>query len=539
MYTNLLTVTYNLEDKMSSPDRNNDQNINIYRENRFSSLHESKEKKPILCRFFIKNMCSKGDKCEYSHNLRDTMVPPVEMTEDESLSHEVTRAIETGNLNSVFEKMLGSPEDYKKYYSKVNMRFRGVAVMKLKKQSIINKVVDTISLRNVKINGEILKYGYMPILFHFIMNGFAWNTFQGATNDAEYIELCSCFSDLVEQLQKVKVKDHQIPKYNDQEYDGMLIEACEYVDPSSYENSIHVSSHYLCDIIVVHIKETFRSSKHRKLLKLHGEYGLVKLKESMTEDQYKNLLYEDFNIILNETDQHNKKAYDVFLERKENKEEAIKKYKEKCDKVIRCTKLKSMADEARQRLAYNLEQLDKKINLFYNDIFNTQLVRKKYVIIDINYEAKFNDLLSKLHGFKTRFGTRCEINALNPLLHLVNTEFKSKRDEYVKRIIDNIPLELMNPKDVIQTFTDMNNIDYLWTSLLTTISIDKPTSASLDLLSQFFKEQHIGLRESYICQYLEKLSKLAETLSTEQKDVFVEIIMKSLLSDNIKKLIAF
>ena len=49
------------------------------------------------------------------------------------------------------------------------------------------------------------------------MTGFAWNTFQGAETDKDYRDLINCFEDVVEQLQKVKVKDHQISKYNDEE----------------------------------------------------------------------------------------------------------------------------------------------------------------------------------------------------------------------------------------------------------------------------------------------------------------------------------
>ena len=95
----------------------------------------------------------------------------------------------------------------------------------------------------------------------------------------------------------------------------------------------------------------------------------------------------------------------------------------------------------------------------------------------------------------------------------------------------------MNPKDVIQTFKDMKCIDYLWSAILNSINEDTPVTFSVDLLNVFFSEEQLGLRESYIYQYLEKLSNLSKTMSDEEKTVFVEKIQSSMMLNKVKSLI--
>lgn len=525
---------------MSSPNGNNYPNRTIDEQNiinnRFSSLHTPKEINKTICKFFIKGTCTKGSKCQFSHNLRDTMTNS-EVTVEINYEKEVYDAIARGNLNTIFEKMLSNEENYKNYYFKLYMIFRGVAVLKLKKQSIVRDIIDTIKLRNVKINGETLKYGYMPILYHFIMTGFAWNTFQGAETDSDYRELINCFDDVVEQLQKVKVKNHQISKYGDKEYDEMLIEACQYTNPETYDNVIHIAAHYLCDTVIQHIKDTFRSNTVRTLKKESGEDAAIKLRESMSETEYNNYVNKDFNEFLNETNVNNQKALDIFVERKKNKLEALDKFKTKYDKALsRAGSNKVLIENATNRYQYNITNFDKKIELFNSQIFGVS-ERKKLFSSDINYNAKFNEWLSKMHGFSNKYGTRIEIIELSNLLNLINNNLKHKKDEYMKLIINTLPNLIMNPKDVIQKFKDMNCIDSLWNAVLNSINENTPVTFSVDLLNAFFKEEQLGLRESYICQYLEKLSIISETLSVEKKEAFMQVIISSMVSKDVKSLI--
>jgi len=463
------------------------------------------------------------------------MTEPIVLSPKEKVIKEIEDAVKYGELDNIFKKMITNEDDYKKYYFELHMKFRGYAVMRLKKQSIIKDIIDKISLHNVQIEGmEKLKYGYMPLLFHFIMNGFAWNTFQGARNEIEYLQVTACFDDVVEQLQKEKAS-----KYNDQEYDEMVIEACEYVDPDTYENTIHVATHYLCERVIEEIKSAYKSDCRRNLIKLHGGDAISAQRISLGEDEFNKILSVKFDKLLNETTKENKKAIDLFNERKEKKQEAIDKYTEKCQKAISRSRGNQVyIDEANERLDYNLNQLDKNIHIFYNRIFNMNCVNvikiQKY---QIDYDRRFCNLLAKLAGFTNKYGTKYEIIELTLILKLVNTELKSKKDDYMKQIIDKIPETLLNPMPVIETFKGLQNIDYLWNSLLNSISFEKPETNSFNLLDAFFREDHKGLRESYICQYLEKLSMVSSKLSDSDKKKFIDNIEKSVLSKEIKQMI--
>lgn len=520
---NILTYS-----KMTDPVTTNTRN--------FNGLQEPKK----MCVFFLKGQCTRGSSCKFSHNIRDSMTnleTTQPLTQKQITINEIEDAIRFGNLNEIFRKMLTTEEDYIKYYFELHMKFRGIAVMNLKGESIVRNIIDRISLRNVTINGSTLKYGFMPFLFHFIMIGYSWNTFQGARNDTEYNKVSECFDDIINQLQKVKVKGNQIAKYNDQEYEAMVMESCEFVDPETYDNTIHVASHYLCDRVVQHIKDVFKSNARGIMLKSIGEEELSKKRIAMGETEFSKLLNENFNNILNETNKEDKKAYDLFMYRKDNKTEAIDKYKSKYDKAIKRARCQEHIDDATERLAYNLKQLDRKIDIFYTSIFSTQKKINTFINFEIDYNAKFTNYLSKLHGVQNKWGTRIEIIELVRALHLTNTELKQDKNNCMKMLIDVISIDIMNSRDVIQSFKDSNNIDYLWNAIIKSITVDTPATFSVDVLNTFFKEEQLGLRESYIGQYLEKLYTIGKTLSSEQKQSFIDSIMKTVITKDVKAMI--
>ena len=492
-----------------------------------------------VCKFFLENKCTKGNSCTFSHTIRNVNIEDSPLTPTQLIIKEIEDAIKFGNLDAIFYKMLSNKNnEYDLYYNEIHMIFRGVSVMKLKKQSIIKNIVDRISLRNVKIGSTTLKYGYMPFLYHFIIKGFSWNTFQGATNDEEYNKVIECFEELVIQLQKSKVKDDEIPKYSDNEYDEIIVEACTYVDPRHEENIIHVATHYLCDRIVIHIKESFKNIMHKKLIKEKGNDVVSKERIALGEEEFSKLLSELFEDILEETSVENKKAIDYYNDRNNNKKDTIQKYQEKYDKAItRAHGNQGKINEAKSRLEYNLKQIDRKLEMFYNYIFNTQIKRNKIITTEINYDELFNRHLNEFIGLSNRFGIRCNEIQLMSMLHLINTELKKDKDQYIQLIIDIIPSNLMNPKDIVQKFKDFNNIDLLWNHLLKSITFNKPDTFCIQLLNQFFKEEQIGLREGYIGEYLNRLSQYAATLTKERRMMFIENIMKSVLNSDIKEMI--
>jgi hypothetical protein len=521
-----------------SQDEENINRFKVTEVRNFQGLQGSSEMNIPMCKFFLKGLCTHGSKCKFSHNIRNIMTNSEVLTPKQMVINEIEEALIQGKLDTIFKKMLSNEDDYNKYYFEIHMKFRGIAIMNLKGESIVKSIIDRISLRNVMINGTVLKYGYMPFLLHFIMNGFSWNTFQGARNDSEYNKVTECFDNIVEQLQKVKVKDHQIPKYTIQEYEEIVISSCEFVDPETYDNAIHVASHYLCDQIVQHIKDVFKSNARSKLAKMIGDEEVSKKRLSMGESEFGKLLNTNFNTILNETNKEDKKAYDIFIERKENKSEAIEKYNTKHEKAIkRARGNQANIDEADERLAYNLKQLDRKIDIFYTSIFCTQNLKLVFTQSVVDYNAKFHTFLPRLHGLKNKWGTRIDIIELECILNLVNINLKDKKDEYMKLIIDTISIDIMNPLDVIKCFKNVKNSDYLWYAVLNSITKDKPETFSVDLLNMFFKEQHGGLRESYIGQYLEKLYDIGKSLSSEQREIYIETIMKTVINKDVKSMI--
>ena len=76
-------------------------------------------------------------------------------------------------------------------------------------------------------------------------------------------------------------------------------------------------------------------------------------------------------------------------------------------------------------------------------------------------------------------------------------------------------------------------IDYLWNGLMNSISIENPATFSIDLLNHFFNDKNKGVVESYIGQYLHKLSNMTQTLSSEQKEIIIKKL--DVLTSNVKE----
>ena len=515
-----------------------DQNINKLRN--FDALNSNEERKKTICKFFLSGKCNKGDSCQFSHNLRGEPIEEV-LSPQQKIINEIDDAIKYGNLDSIFYKMLMNENDeYMKYYNELHMKFRGIAVMKLKKQSIIKNIIDRISLRNVNLNGVNLKYGYLPFLYHFIIKGFAWNTFEGARNLEEANAVSECFLEIINQLQKEKVKDSsQVPKYSAIEYDEIIMEACEYLDPEIEENIIHTATHYLCDQVVIHIKESFKYVKYRELVNEMGAEKLTELRTKIGQDEFDSMLSETFDKIILDTNSEDMQPIDLFNERKDNKDAIIQKYKDKCQKAIRRAKKQDDIDGAHEKLAYNLKQLDFKLDIFFNSIFNTQMKRKKIIMGKINYEDLFDKCISKLVGIKNvRFGTPINISVLIDSLSFIRDNIKDlqyNNEYYINKIIDQIPSDLLNIGVVIDTIKNFKCIDYLWKRLINSVTLETPTSFCINLLNQFFKESNRGLKEAYCCEYLDVLFKLVNSSKDENKIKILETLLSSsILVDDIK-----
>jgi hypothetical protein len=339
--------------------------------------------------------------------------------------------------------------------------------------------------------------------------GFSWNTYQGAKDLEEENQINECFAEFEDQLMK---------RYSNEEYDDIVKEACQFVDPESGENIIMVASHYLCDQVVSHIKNAFKNIKKRQFTP--EQLNEMRIEKGQEEfDRFMNLDFTDF--ITAEKNNLNQNAFDLYNERKDKPEPAFEKYREKCEKAIgRARGSQKDIDNAKKRYEYNMRQYNFKLTVFYNTIFNENIQRKVYKLNKVDYNAVFMERLDKLLGSKNKFGTRVDTEKIPGLIHLINNELSQKKEVYIKMIFDKIPSDLMNCKEVILMFKNNMMIDYLWNKVFDSITIENPGSFCIDLLKEFFKES-VGLREAYIGLYMDKIDNLSKDMSFDQQKEFL------------------
>jgi len=497
----------NDNEELNSADQRNQQNLDSQNTRDFGNNDirnfESLNTKPI-CKFFQAGNCTRSN-CDFRHDNK------LEISSKQKIINDIEIAYKRGRFEDIFENMLINKNgEYELYYNEFHMKFRGYSVMKLSKQSITKTIIDTIPKDN---------HIMMAFLIHFIMNGFSWNTFQGAKDTEENNKVTECFDEIVSQLQK---------KYTNEEYDSIIIQACDFVDPETQENILMVASHYLCDIVVSHIKDAFKNIKRNDLIK-NGSNRLT-----LGEERYNELLSQEFtDFIHNEKNAEGHNAFALYEERANNPEVAYQKYDEKRNKaIIRAKGNKAIIQEANLRYEYNIKQYKIRLSIFYNSIFNENIKRKSIVTNAIDYDKLFNAKLPELLGMKSRFGTRCDPNILSTLFHWINNELTTKKEKYMKLIIDKLPSDLLNSREILKLFKDSMLIDYLWSAIINSVSFENPDSKYVTLLNEILmNKEKPGLQEAYVCQYLERIIEFA----TDKKQEFIEKIMSSQLNKEIKE----
>jgi hypothetical protein len=489
----------------------NDKNINIINgERNFNALSD---KQTPVCKFYLLGNC-RNSKCKFTHSLNIEE----NLTDQQKIINEIEVAVNRRQIGSIFKKMLLNADNaYQKYYNEIHMKFRGYSIMKLKKQSIVDMFLgrydqknhsfdeNILEYRNVKIDDDIiLDYGFIPFLFHFFVMGFAWNTFQGATDSQDDSNINECFDEFIVQLQK---------RYSDQEYDNIVRQACDFVDPDTNENMLMVASHYLCDRVVLHIKDAFKNIKRRQFTKEE----LSTMRTEQGEEIFNRFITDDFtNFINDEFNVNNETAFDLFNKRRDQQgvDASYQKYKDKLEKsVSRSRGNQNLIKEANKKYEYNIKQYMFKVTIFYNSIFNENVQRKKISMSVIDYDSIFNSRLQLFVGAKNKFGSRCDPNVLSELIHLIDNELVKKKDIYMKKIINNIPNDLMNCAQIIKVFKDKKVIDYLWNKMLDSISVENRETFCPDLLKEFLKEPITGLQEAYASQYTEKLINIEQNIN--------------------------
>jgi len=471
------------------------------------------DKQNPVCKFYISGNC-KNKNCKFKHTLNAVD----ELTPQQKIINEIEISVNRRQIGNIFKKMLLNEDDsYQKYYNELHMKFRGYSIMKLKKQSIVDMFLgrfdqksqsfdeSILEYRNVKLDHDItLEYGFIPFLFHFFVMGFSWNTFQGATDQQDDSNINECFDEFIVQLQK---------RYDDKEYDNIVRQACDFVDPETNENMLMIASHYLCDRVVLHIKDAFKNVKRHRFTKDE----LSTMRSEQGEENFNRFISDDFtNFINDELNYNNETAFDLFNKRrdKDGEQAAHQKYKDKLDKAIsRSRGNPNVIKEANKKYEYNIKQYMFKVTIFYNSIFNENVQRKKISMSTIDYDSIFSSRLKLFVGAKNKFGTRCDPSVLSELIHLLDNELVKKKDMYMKIIINNIPNDLMNCAQIIKVFKDKKVIDYLWNGLLESVTVENPDTFCPDLLKEFLKEPISGLQEAYASQYAEKVTNIEQNIN--------------------------
>ena len=450
------------------------------------------------CKFFnTPTGCKNKEKCPFSHEI-DNWRESVELTPEEKIKKEVADAIMKGTLNDIFYKMVTNSDDYNKYYNHLNLQFREVVTWKLKRKSIKVYLLDTLQQKDVNIdeNEEYIKYGYIPLCYHFILKNIAWKLFVGCTEDnLTNKDIESCFDEIVDIIFKI---------YSKEGYKNIIKHVTEYANPSNFETVLHIATYYLCDIIMSHIKKEMNPN--------------------------------DFNLLLKET---NKWDYDViglYNYRKNQKNTMIEKYQKEYEKSVkyleRTSNSKEKISSYKKLLDENIASIDIRLNCFYNEIFD-EVERVPIKYISVNHTDEFTKKLDIIT--KNSIGYACNINSVNELINWINMFFSNAKKEKLHLILGKITDVIINADKLMELIVERKLEPEVWSYIICSIDNKYPLSKCPALLYEFFKIEKIGLREAYIGEYLNKLCDVVDSFSISKKKELIEILNMSLLDKTIPK----
>jgi len=471
-----------------------DENINKPRE------FNIEKRKPTLCKFYnTKDGCKNGTSCKFLHETPDNWrtIVKKEFSPEEQIVEEIKSAILYGNLNDIFEKMLSSLDDYKKYYKTMEIQFRTIVTWKSMNKSINRILISTIKNKDIKIVNGILPFGYIPLTMFFIFNVFSWKLFDGFTDytsernfEVYFDEIIDCVSSL----------------YSFEDYKEMIKIMLSYVNPFDYSTIGHILTKNFADKLICHIKSQ--------------------------------LSKEEFNSFLNEKtdkDQTMKDWYYYFdkksrvLDRYQHIYDSEKKYVKETDEKYA---------QIKQKHEYNLSNLEKKMKYYYDSVFiERKSASPTFDSSNINYDKLFNTKLNSLLKSENKFGIPYDQQVMITLLNWIPMFYSDCIDIKINTILDKLPSNLFNCNKLIEQFKEYGYITNLWRYTLNKITIDKPFTHCTELLFEFFKEIKTGLKEAYIGEYISKLQSIYESSSESDRIEFLAKISNSKLPDRIKVMI--
>jgi hypothetical protein len=452
------------------------------------------------CKYFnTKTGCKNGAMCKFLHESIENWrsIIKVKLSPEEEIREEIKFAIINRSLNDIFKKMVTSNDDYQKYYSEMEKQFRGVATWKLIKRSIKTDLINTIHSKNVELDDGILPYGYIPLCLFFIFSGLSWKIFDGASDNVSQFEIESYIDEVIDIVSGM---------YSNEDYRDIIKTVTLYCNPSTYATLGHIVTSNLCDTIMSHIKNQ--------------------------------LSPEDFNTFLEQKTNKDETLRDWFEENKENNNEKnMQRYKWKYENLIK--NARGNTDKlalAKKIYDYNIAKITHKSKIFSLEIFNisdTVIQRKVFISSQVDYDKLFNTELSNLLLSENRFGKPYNQQIFIKLINWIRMYF-NMNDEKINIIFSKIPSNLCNSDQLIKQCKEYKCIQNLWTYILSTISFDTPFSYCSPILNEFFKEINIGIREAYIGEYIHKVQFIYNSLTSENKILFINNIMSSSILDEIK-----
>jgi hypothetical protein len=442
---------------------------------------DSIKNKPTLCRFIsTRDGCKNGTSCTFSHNVSEVenWRLKAELSPKQLIKDEVDKAVQSNNLNELFNKMLSTEENYNKYFSAVESKFYNISTWKLQKKSIKKQIFENIEKGEVELDEVILPYGYMPICLYFLFKGLAAKMYNEGTSNDENIKIEECVDEIMQ----------CITDYYKKECADVLKMVTEYQNPKYNYNIIETATFYFSTKI---IKE---------------------FKMSLSTDDFKLLI----------TDNVKK----IFDDRSKDIDNIKKKYEQNFNK--------SSDSDSAEKLKFCINDIEIKIKEF-NFNFFVVASRPRTFKIELKPIDKFNKILLNSDNEPGRyilkdltiFGTPYNQVVVGQLLSLIKLYFMDSIEDKINLILSKLPKDILNANQLIIDFKSTDNISYLWSYIKNSITLENILSICPPILYEFFKEEKLGIRESYTGEYMTIFYTIHSTSSKPIQKELIEILSKA------------
>jgi hypothetical protein len=272
------------------------------------------------------------------------------------------------------------------------------------------------------------------------------------------------------------------------------------------------------------------------------EYTINTLKNKYTPEQISKLpdtiVNQDFNTLLFEKNKYGENILDVYNHRKNTKDEMINKYNQIYQKnetfALRQKNSKELIEHAKVMLKYSIDSLNSRLTSFHNDIFDqTKYQHKK--VLSIDYNTIFNNKLKNILKSENKLGIPCDVNLLQDLINFVNMHFNDSKEEKINKILSQLPKNIMNANKIKDMFTEKNMIDFLWSYIMDSVTIENPLSSCPPILYECMNEEKIGIREAYFGEFCKRIQDITDFLESHEKTIVIRQLIDSNLDTCIKK----